>query len=132
MLQRLVSGNGMRGRTATWAGAVIAGVALAGLAGYLVVMGLDKADKLASVLGMFAGLGGLAISAIGLVGERTKRADAQSVRGSSAGGSVTQVRDVKGNVRISRDGRTDLGVMPVPTSVPPAAPDGVFGRDRIS
>ena len=113
----------MPGRRATRAGAVIAGVALVALTGYLVVMGLDKADKLASVLGMFAGLGGLAISAVGLVGERRKRADAQSVRGSSAAGSVTQIRDVKGNVRISREGRTDMGVMPVTPSAPQAVPE---------
>lgn len=38
---------------------------LAGLAAYLAAIGLDKADKLASVIGAFAGLLGLGLGVVG-------------------------------------------------------------------
>jgi hypothetical protein len=49
-----------------WVGLLIGAAALGGLVVYLVVVGLDAADKVASVLGLFVGLAGLGLAAFGL------------------------------------------------------------------
>ncbi|MFG2051505.1 hypothetical protein ACGFIW_29245 [Micromonospora sp. NPDC048935] len=45
-----------RGRAWVWAGRVTFGVIIAGLVAYLVVVGLDKADKLASAISVVVAL----------------------------------------------------------------------------
>jgi hypothetical protein len=92
-------------RVMVWIGAIAAGFALIGLGVYLVVIGLDRADKVASVIGMFAGLAGLALAAYGVVLTRRGleqhiRPGGQVVAESSVGGEVLQVRGVRGNLRI--------------------------------
>lgn len=56
---------GMTGRTRVWIGAGIALAVLVGLAAYLVSVGLDKADKWASVIGVFVALIGLGMALTG-------------------------------------------------------------------
>ncbi|MBO4161430.1 hypothetical protein JQN83_11490 [Micromonospora sp. MMS20-R2-23] len=88
-------GSRLRGRAV----AIAVGVLVVGLGGFLAVQGLDKADKWASVFGVFVGLSGVALSVA--VGVRARReAGGQSVTGSTIGGGVTQVRGVGGSVRI--------------------------------
>ncbi|MFI6457859.1 hypothetical protein ACIBF6_40660 [Streptosporangium amethystogenes] len=60
----------MRGRVLVWAGAGIAVAALAGLGVYLSRVGLDEADKLASVIGLFVALAGLGVAVYGVVAGR--------------------------------------------------------------
>jgi hypothetical protein len=60
----------MAGRVLAWGGAAVAVLALVGLGAYFGVVGLDEADKLASVIGAFVALVGLALSGYGLVQER--------------------------------------------------------------
>ncbi|WP_242625398.1 hypothetical protein [Krasilnikovia cinnamomea] len=84
------------------------GVLVAGLGAFLVVEGLDKADKWASVFGLFVGLAGLGLAVAGTVGGR-RHAGGQSVTDSTIGGGVAQVRGVRSNVRIG------------PGTAPPAA-----------
>lgn len=60
----------MTGRVLIWAGAVVALPALAGLGVYFWHVGLDKADKLSSVIGAFIAVIGLAMSIFGLIHER--------------------------------------------------------------
>ncbi|GAA1635505.1 hypothetical protein GCM10009733_035780 [Nonomuraea maheshkhaliensis] len=60
----------MRKRVLVWGGAVVAVSAVAALAVYLARVGLDEADKLASVIGLFVALAGLGISIRGLTGGR--------------------------------------------------------------
>ncbi|MEU8363452.1 hypothetical protein AB0C27_46290 [Nonomuraea sp. NPDC048882] len=60
----------MRKRVLVWGGAVVAVAAVAALAVYLARVGLDDADKLASVIGLFVALAGLGISIRGLTGGR--------------------------------------------------------------
>jgi hypothetical protein len=61
---------GMRGRVQVWAGAGIAVAALTGLVVYFARVGLDEADKLASVIGLFVAVAGLVVAIVGL---RTQR-----------------------------------------------------------
>ncbi|MCO5974784.1 NACHT domain-containing protein [Actinoallomurus soli] len=56
-------------------GLAVTVVAAAGLGVYLVRAGLDKADKLASVLGLFVAVAGLALTAYGLVADRARADD---------------------------------------------------------
>ncbi|GLW20023.1 hypothetical protein DI270_013920 [Microbispora triticiradicis] len=84
----------MRGAVPVWGGAGVAVVALAGLGVYLSQVGLDKADKLASVVGLFVGLAGLGVAAYGLVAER-----------GSGGGGVRQRARATGRGRVSQAGR---------------------------
>jgi hypothetical protein len=53
-----------------WVGGALTAVAVAGLGLYLTAVGLDKADKLAGVIGAFVGLAGLAIALYGMVADR--------------------------------------------------------------
>ncbi|WP_182879049.1 hypothetical protein [Microbispora sp. H10949] len=64
----------MRGRVLTWAGGIAALVAGAALAVYLSSVGLDDADKLASVIGLFVGLVSLAVGVWGLLLTRREHA----------------------------------------------------------
>lgn len=56
----------MTGRVQAWVGGAAAGAATAFLVAYLIVVGWDKADKIASVLGLFVALAGLVISVRGV------------------------------------------------------------------
>ena len=67
------------------------------------MVGLDKADKVASVIGAFVGLAGLGVAVYGALSGRGPddiRGSGQHVRGAAVGGSVIQVRGVSGSVRI--------------------------------
>ena len=87
----------------TWGGGTIAVAAAAGLGWYFTLVGLDKADKVASVIGAFVGLAGLGVAVYGALSGRGPddiRGSGQHVRGAAVGGSVIQVRGVSGSVRI--------------------------------
>jgi hypothetical protein len=60
----------MSSRVAKWTGGVLGIAAGVGLVVYFVVVGLDKADKLASVIGVFLGLAGIALASYGVVVDR--------------------------------------------------------------
>lgn len=95
----------MRGRVLVWAGGVAAGAAVVALGVYFAVAGLGKASELAGVAGVFIGLAGLVVAVYGV---RQAHRDAvtssepggQSVTRSTAGSGITQVRGVKGSVRV--------------------------------
>lgn len=63
-----VSGNHdcMTGRVQAWVGGAVAGAATASLVAYLIVVGWDQADKIASVLAFFVALAGLITSVWGV------------------------------------------------------------------
>jgi hypothetical protein len=108
---------GMRGGVRAWAGGVAVAAAVVGLGVYFAVAGLGKASELAGVVGAFIGLAGLVVSVYGV---RQAHRDAsplsaaggQSVTRSRATGGITQVRGVKGSVRI--------GDVPPSAATPPA------------
>lgn len=75
-----------------WGGVVVAAAALAGLGVYFAKVGLEEADQLASVLGLFVAVVGLGVAIFGL-------------RSGSGGGSVRQVAKASGTGRIYLAGR---------------------------
>ncbi|MEV4560611.1 hypothetical protein AB0K51_26950 [Kitasatospora sp. NPDC049285] len=108
----------VRWRVAVWGGAV---VSMAGLAVFLWSEGLERANQWAGVLGLFAGVAGLALTVTGGV---RGRGGGQSADGTAAGGSVRLVRDVKGDVVIVRPSAGG----PVPEAAVPPAEGGGDGQ----
>jgi hypothetical protein len=120
-----------------WVVSFAGGVLVAGLGMFLAVQGLDRADKLASVLGLFVGLAGLALAVVGAVGAR-QRAGGQSVTDSTIGGGVAQIHGVRGSVRIGPGAAPVVPPAPVPPlpAAPPVAPpsqaDGAGGGQSVT
>jgi hypothetical protein len=117
----------MSARVAKWAGGALTAVATAGLGVYFTTVGLDKADKLASVIGAFIGLAGLALTAYGTI---TDRRPDQPPPVESTPGAVHN--EILGGIRLGpvllgRDfGQIALGTprpQPPPMPVPPSGPD---------
>ncbi|MFE9137398.1 hypothetical protein [Streptomyces sp. NPDC007355] len=98
--------------------AVGAVVALGGLVTFLVLKGLDAADKWSSVLSLFFTIGGFALAATTAF---LTRASAQSADHAVTGGGLHQVRNVQGDVVITAGG--PAAAVP-PPAVPPADGQG--------
>ncbi|WP_024761973.1 hypothetical protein [Streptomyces exfoliatus] len=90
--------------------------ALGGLAAFLVLQGLDEADKWSSVLSLFFTVAGFALALAGFV----TRGPAQSADHAVTGGSLHQVRNVTGDVVITGGGSTGTP----PTAAPAAGQGG--------
>lgn len=105
----------MSGKTQAWVGGTIAVLAVGALAGYLIAVGLDDADKVASVIALFVALAGLAVSVAGLR-RQARSSSGQVVQSSSIGGGIAQIADTDGSVKIRRSGN--------PAGPPPAPPAG--------
>lgn len=94
------------GRVAVWVLAVLLGLALVGLGVWLGVADLDRADKLASVAGVFVGLVGLVLSVYGVVLARRAvrssgdRGDGQVVERVHASSGLDVVDAVGGSVHL--------------------------------
>ncbi|MET9616019.1 hypothetical protein [Kitasatospora indigofera] len=128
----------MTARMQTWAGGVLGGAAVVGLVVYLGAVGLDQADKWASVLGLFVAIAGLALTLAGL---RRGRAESpggsreetpasggpsgQSVDASRVGGGIAQVSGTRGSVRIVHRGPAGpTSAAPAPEAPAPDDPPG--------
>ncbi|KQX11294.1 hypothetical protein ASC82_20695 [Streptomyces sp. Root431] len=99
--------------------AVGALLALAGLAAFLALQGLDEADKWSSVLSLFFTVAGFALALAGFV----SRGPAQSADHAVTGGSLHQVRNVTGDVVITGGG----GTASTPPTIPPADGESAGG-----
>ncbi|MFX0581116.1 hypothetical protein [Nocardia nepalensis] len=99
----------------TW-GLVLGALGTIGVGAWVFVrLGLDKGDKLASVLGLFVGLAGLGVAIYGVVqGVRNSRALATR---SSIGGAVSDVGEVKSDLTINTQTPN-----PLPPTLPPGTP----------
>jgi hypothetical protein len=98
----------MRARILLWAGVVIAVGAAVGMAVYLASVGLDKADKWASVCGMFIGLAGLVLGCCGAVRGRSAGPESGDTRNEFRGnayGTVIMGRDFHGGTGTGGTGR---------------------------
>ncbi|MEU8377850.1 hypothetical protein [Streptosporangium sp. NPDC048865] len=80
-------------------------VTLVALGWYFIAVGLDRADKLASVLGAFVGLLGLGLAVYGAVSSRPEEADPEPEPGGvhneisgTVHGNAVQARDVEGGI----------------------------------
>ena len=94
----------MRDRKVTWIAATVA--LLGAVVTVFALLGLERADKLASTIGAVVGLTAVAValfSARAPGPPEQPAAGGQSVQNSDVGGHVMQVRDVQGDVRIGPD-----------------------------
>jgi len=126
----------MTAKTRAWVGGVMAGAALVGLAVYLAAVGLDAADKWASVAGLFVAIAGLVVAVTGPRRERPS-GGGQSVENNAVTGAVAQVSGTGGSVRIVRRNPGPAAPpLPPVTPVPPppggapATDDGQRVRDN--
>lgn len=105
-----------RGSGWIWSGRIVAVVAIAGLSAYLALVGLDKADKLASVLALLVAVAALVAPYILPPSDRdrSESGSSQRVTNTVVGGNLTQVRNAKG-VRVQG---------PAPSKPPQAPPAG--------
>ncbi|GAA4186568.1 hypothetical protein GCM10022252_18770 [Streptosporangium oxazolinicum] len=89
----------MSKRVQVWCGAAVAFAVLVGLGVYFLSVGLDRADKVASVIGAFVGLAGLGLALHGMLS-----APAQAVGGvhneisGTVHGDSIQARDIHGGI----------------------------------
>lgn len=132
-----MTGSARRGRTLRWSGAITAGAATAGLAVYLVVAGLDEADKVSSVIALFVGLAGLALTLYDIVlarrGTRAPRTPeprpatgtAPAPPASPAPRTRTQINapGQGGTVNAVQDGTMHIHHGPPPPAPPPGTGD---------
>ncbi|MFI6582806.1 hypothetical protein [Embleya sp. NPDC050493] len=117
----------MTGRDVGVAALVVAGLGAVGPGVFLAVAGLDDADELASVIGVFVGLVGLGLSVYGIVLARRPPPSPEPIApGATAAGS-SHNEFTGGTARdayIARDLTVDRGTA-TPTSGPtPAIPPG--------
>lgn len=96
-------------RVALRVGTALFGLALAGLGAYFLVIGLDQADKVSSVIGSFTGLLGLALSAYAVIASRSASSGSaaapsggHTVSGGKIDGDNIQIGPTGGNVNIRR------------------------------
>lgn len=78
-------------------------LAIIGLGMHFVRIGLDRADKVSSALGIFVSAIGLAVAVYGMVLARRSKQPIgrQAVSSSRVGGDVVQVRNVRGSTKIT-------------------------------
>ena len=112
-----------------WIAAFIGGALVTGLGTLLALQGLDRADKLASVLGLFVGLLGLGVAVTGVLGGR-RNAAGQAVTDSRTKGSVTQIRGVQGSVRLGAEATAATPDESSPTSGGAPARGGGAGEGQ--
>ena len=93
-----------------WLGRAGAATIVGGLGLYMVVVGLDDADKIGSSVAALVAV--LVLVAPHLVSDRSVRSDglAQSVSDTVVIGNLSQTRDVGGPVRSSKEGQWINGV----------------------
>jgi hypothetical protein len=96
----------MTGRA--WAGAAVTAVAVVTLGTYFAVAGLDRADKLASVFGLFVALTGLVPAVWGFVANRRSGAQDPSPPGVSATGGRSVTVGENGGIVSTGDGASNV------------------------
>jgi len=114
-----------------WCGGVAAALALLGLGGYLLSVGLDDASKWAGVLGLFATLAGLVVSVAGLRRQRAETGAHQTVQGGDVTGGIVQVSGA-GNVRIRQRSPALPERPPSPGGPAPNGPGQSVSGDRVT
>ncbi|MFD5623328.1 hypothetical protein [Streptomyces yangpuensis] len=107
----------MSGQTQKWLGVAIGTLTVVAVIVYTAIVGLDKADKTASVLGLLVAIAGFVMA---WFGNGRQVAVQQSVETSSVGGGVTQITGTAGSVRVKRHGTpTGNSNSPNPPPAPP-------------
>ncbi|MGW9372215.1 hypothetical protein ACWGVR_19570 [Streptomyces xanthophaeus] len=119
----------MTGRDVGVAALVVAGLGVVGLGVFFAVAGLDDADKLASVIGVFVGLAGLGLSVYGIVLARRSSRPGPSPTAGGVGSSHNEftggrAHDVYMAANITIDRNPAPPRNPVPPAPPQQAPPG--------
>jgi hypothetical protein len=83
-----------RGHGWVWAGRATAIAVLACLAGYLAAVGLDNADKIASVLGLLVAVAALVAPYLFPAKQGPAGGGGQAVTNSVVGGNLIQIQDI--------------------------------------
>ncbi|MCD0451939.1 hypothetical protein LO762_22480 [Actinocorallia sp. API 0066] len=83
-------------RTIIWSGILVVAATIFGLAVYLLSVGINQADKLASIIGALIGLTGLAVSTYGYL--LRKREYPAPGRGVASSGGIAVGGDIHGIV----------------------------------
>jgi hypothetical protein len=116
-------------RVVGWLGGVLFVLAMVGLGAYFWAVGLDEADKVASVIGAFVGLVGLALAGYGTVLARraTPSPPTPGPSANAATGSRLQLNapGPGGTVNAVQE-----GTMQIHHHAPPAAPGGTPGQGQ--
>jgi hypothetical protein len=89
---------------------VLGGLALVGLAVYLLTVGLERADKVASVIAAFAGLLSLGVGIVELMrrsSARAARSEPTNLVSGIVTGDVVQAHTIDGGVHFGRAGEPD-------------------------
>ncbi|MFC4591849.1 hypothetical protein [Sphaerisporangium corydalis] len=81
----------MAGRVQVWAGAGVTVLAVTGLSVYFATVGLENADKLASVVGALVAVAGLAVAVYGLAAPSAVSRQVSQRATASGYGRVTQI-----------------------------------------
>jgi len=110
-----------------WGGRIAAVAALAGLGVYLASVGLDRADKLASVLGLLVAVIALVAPYVlpTSLGDHSGSGSVQQVTNTAVGGHLTQVRDAKG---VHVNGPAVSGLPKAPSPAPTPVPEKIGGQ----
>lgn len=110
-----------------WGGRIAAVVVLTGLAVYLALVGLDKADKLASVLSLLVAVAALVAPYLlpSSDGSHSEPGPVQQVANTVVGGHLTQARNAKG-VRVQ--GPVTAGPPQAPPPGGDPSPEGHSGQ----
>ncbi|MEO3812247.1 hypothetical protein ABGB17_24890 [Sphaerisporangium sp. B11E5] len=122
---------GRGGKAAIWAGGVLFAGAVVAMGVYFARVGLENADRTASVVGAFVGVAGLAVTLYALVnGSRTPAPPPPDAE-DGHGATYNTVKDgtVHGPVIQGRDFHGDITLGPVPPR-PEEPPPGGRGTVR--
>ncbi|QXJ21290.1 hypothetical protein AGRA3207_002128 [Actinomadura graeca] len=96
----------MAGRVLVWGGGGVAVAALAGMVAYSAAAGLDRADKLASVVGACVAVAGLAVAVYGLIVDRRAAGGDTAARAEGSGERSNAIGGDNNGVVSSGDGAT--------------------------
>ncbi|MFJ9075625.1 hypothetical protein ACIRO3_10255 [Streptomyces sp. NPDC102278] len=116
----------MNARMLIITGVTATGFAAAGLLYYFNRVGLDQADKTASVLGVFLALAGLVLTAYGIFESRNPATAEpnQSVSGSTISGTNIQIGRTGGSVRVHNSHQNTPPHPPAPIAPEASAASG--------
>jgi hypothetical protein len=123
--------RGRGGKALKWAGGVLFAGAVVAMGVYFARVGLENADRTASVIGAFVGLTGLAVTAYGMIAGPRPTASAPPPAGSGDTRNIIRGGTVHGPVVQGRDFHGDITLGPVtPRQDTPRPPDGERGAGR--
>lgn len=110
---------GMSRRAVKWAGVGVTTATIVVLVTYFAYVGLDKADKLASVFGLVVALIGLSMTIFGVAGERQdSNSSSQEAAPSSTNNRIDGTVSNSQVIQAGNISDSSVGIPPQPSEVP--------------